>query len=603
MARQEKGTRVRTLPGRVQLRDKDAQANSYPTTVRFSTDERPGNQLVKFDDQNVIVFSEVDRFHPSLGLPSGSAWLSTTEASDTNSTAAGAILVPGRTNSGIVDGLQYVQFLSGVALKPFRDCGQDAADATSLANNTFYTTGSAVLQVGEGFSSPLWSKQKIEIDINVNRPSTLALYRANAVANEANGTSFPMAYYNHALKYWEPIGLGFEINSRSSVYDTVETTDVGFINTFFPNGQSFVNVRSAGMCSGDFGFPYHPKFHATSSQLLSMDRYITKPFLLEKAVIELSGSWEVGVVTLGLYDAISARTITSSINTCFLLNQRRNANFTYRKSLGNAGIPRFYGEVTASVPSWRNLNANSSGPTLVNTVRDLVGFSQVYSFALGAAEQEVYDARTLSSSSAILELPITANDVVLTSSVAGETGADWTRKLAISMSMCSPVAGFTTSEDPESVPRSGSFAKTLIWYDNAADYDEIVLSHDGYRTGLGMIEPSSRGLTSDYVRASNSGEVTLVGGVRTFRLFSTPTKHKINPYLLLPTDQLILGWQLPISTNPAQGTTANQHESQMTFHNGNYKLTLYGCYVKEGHEVNETTNQLLSSNAVHEVIE
>jgi len=604
MARQEKGTRVRTLPGRVQLRDKDAQANSYPTTVRFSTDERQGNQPIKFDDQNVIVFSEVDNFHPSLGLPSGSAWLSTTEASDTNSTAASAIIVPGRTNSGIVDGLQYVQFLSGVALKPFRDSEQDAADATSLSNNTFYTTGSAVLQVGEGFSTPLWSKQKIEVDIGVINDTGVYTYNANTAGNEAFGTSFPMLYYNFESGTWEGIGLGYEYNSLSDQADTIEHMQIGFINTFFPKGTSFVDIRSAGFMTSDFGFPYHPKFHATSSQTLSMDRYITQPFLLEKATIEITGSSEVGVLTLSLYDGMYKNTISASINTCFLLNQRSNASLNLIKYIGNIGAWNF-AFLTASVPSWRRLNANSTEATLVTTTRDILGFSQIYSFASGAFDQLVYDTKSTTSSSARLELPIMENDIVITSSVAGDAGINWTGRVTLSMSMCSPLAGYISERNRYEASVSGAFSKTLIRYDGPGDFDEVLLGNDGYRTGLGLLRPSTRGLLSDYTRGKNLGQQAVVGSQSPplqFSMFHARGKYKVNPYILLPTDKLVLGWQLPISTNPVQGIAANEFETVMAFWQGPCKLTLYGCYVSEGHEVNETTNQLLSSNSVHEVI-
>ena len=57
MSRQEKGSRMRMLPPRVQLQQRDALTGSYPTNVRFSTDGRTGNYKVNFDDTSVINFS------------------------------------------------------------------------------------------------------------------------------------------------------------------------------------------------------------------------------------------------------------------------------------------------------------------------------------------------------------------------------------------------------------------------------------------------------------------------------------------------------------------------------------------------------------------
>jgi hypothetical protein len=62
----------------------------------------------------------------------------------------------------------------------------------------------------------------------------------------------------------------------------------------------------------DTGFPYHPKFIATSSQCIPMSNKITAPFLLEKVVYEFSGSIK------GMIGASS----NTAIWTWFLLNKR-----------------------------------------------------------------------------------------------------------------------------------------------------------------------------------------------------------------------------------------------------------------------------------------
>jgi hypothetical protein len=65
-----------------------------------------------------------------------------------------------------------------------------------------------------------------------------------------------------------------------------------------------------------------------------------------------------------------------------------------------------------------------------------------------------------------------------------------------------------------------------------------------------------------------------------------------------------LGWQIPVSANPAQLIVANDYsESDFVFSPGVFKLTLYGSYVRANREYNDGTNQLLSSDNIHEVIE
>ena len=43
-----------------------------------------------------------------------------------------------------------------------------------------------------------------------------------------------------------------------------------------------------------YGFPFHPKFHATGSQTLRMGDYIDAPFVLEKYVYVYSASFNCG---------------------------------------------------------------------------------------------------------------------------------------------------------------------------------------------------------------------------------------------------------------------------------------------------------------------
>jgi len=56
MSRQEKKTRIRVVPPKLQLRGQDALTGSYPTNVRFSLDGRTGNYKVGYNDVQTVVF-------------------------------------------------------------------------------------------------------------------------------------------------------------------------------------------------------------------------------------------------------------------------------------------------------------------------------------------------------------------------------------------------------------------------------------------------------------------------------------------------------------------------------------------------------------------
>jgi hypothetical protein len=419
-----------------------------------------------------------------------------------------------------------------------------------------------------------------------------------------------MAYYNFDTKTWDPIGLGYELNSWTSPFPNAirhaaDSLMIGFTNGLFPDGVKFTNLQVVGFSTSFFGFPYHPKFHATSSQTLKMSNYINRPFLLEKAVISISGTWEIKDIIFANYNQPNMQTVSSSVNTCFLLNQRKNQNFDFEKTLGSGAsnfnnTPRF--RITASVPIDRSLTFG--GPTVrVDTIRDLLGFSQIYSFASGSLKKKVINTSTAETGSAVDFMPITSNDVILENTNTNlAAGMNWTKKLTISMSLCTPPAQTYVLEQPlpGDYTLTGGYDGFTVVQDGT-----VYLGHEGTRTGLGFFNPSTRGLTGDFY-ATPIGRTfsvpTFNNGLRPALVPST-SKHKINPYVLLPSDELILGWQLPVSTNPVDNVITGGTESRFTFLPGTFKMVLYGSFIRNGQEENDTLNQMLTSKALHEIIE
>lgn len=95
-------------------------------------------------------------------------------------------------------------------------------------------------------------------------------------------------------------------------------------------------------------------------------------------------------------------------------------------------------------------------------------------------------------------------------------------------------------------------------------------------------------------------------------LYGYTERYVITPYLLLPTDNLIFGWQLPITPCLVQdklegvANIMNSYHTlgpELTFAPHISKITLYGSYIKEGVEHHDTLEQHLTSENIHEVIE
>lgn len=700
MSRQEKGSRIRMLPARLQLQQRDAHTGSYPTVSRFSTDGRTGTYNTSFNDTKTVVFASSDNYMPGVGLSSESNWLDDDKSFDTVSTFSQEDVITlkidtgkeafafayagkepavwhdtkfnillksvngdatewatvvsiyaepdvlyvklesdivtdysngsklylsphilpttGNIRSQVIDGLPFMHFTPGQELTPFRDNDQPAADGKS-STDPFFTTGSADLLVGGGFSSPLWSKNKIEIDLPVTSTTTFSIVRGSpdtVILGPNDSFHSPMGYYNFTNKIWEPIGIGFQVD-RTTLTDAVEYLTVGFFNGLLPR-STVASVQGMGYCGSDFGFPYHPKYHATSSQTLDMSQYINEPFLLEKAIITIgSASWTIGSIDLTL----PGLGLTGSANTFFLLNQRKNQNYSYTKNIvtainGTIEITSISSSIPRNVPITFDQYTNSK-TTYVDTVRDILGFSQIYSFDKHSPDtylKRTYDPVTKlkAASGTVAEfLPTTDNDIVINGSLTDISGANWITKptypLTLSMSMCVPPFG--CYNDMPSIIHSN------ILFTNYSGINKYVWSgYNGTRTGLNLTSPSTQGYLNDLFSGTESEpnyrEYAKQLG---FTINSPIEKHKTSPYILYPTDQLILGCQVAISWAPAVYPVAPSgppvKESILTLFkdtdNSSIKssLTLYGSYIRNNKEFNDGTNQLLSSNGIHEVIE
>lgn len=90
--------------------------------------------------------------------------------------------------------------------------------------------------------------------------------------------------------------------------------------------------------------------------------------------------------------------------------------------------------------------------------------------------------------------------------------------------------------------------------------------------------------------------------------FPIPSYDSLNqhsPYVIMPEDELIFGWQFGLPQDLYEGrvfkNTPDINTWSMTLRN-NAKLYLYGSMIQDGKEFHDPRNQNLTSNAVHEII-
>lgn len=474
------------------------------------------------------------------------------------------IVASGSMVKGVSD--LFVTFTPGQDVEPFMDFANPEGDAKSLpvtsSTYQFYATGSAVTTTGTGFQQPLWSKNKIEIDITPAATQTINAYFKNTFSN-----SYPMFYWNPVNRQYEGIGDGIGLeasNTLNGLKKFLQDKTVGFggciDNGGLPTGLGNFAFKITARPISNFGFPYHPKFEATSSQLINMSDYISEPFLLEKLVIETSASVRILDPS---YDAVT----NSTYQTFFILNQRP---FILSKSIGEQIITYTTG---ASALPYTTSFATSSYSS--QTYRDLVDYAQIAFY-----RQSGFGPLGLAQSPRELNFLNSPNTI-------------GPRNFIISSSCKSPIK----FEEARRFNFSGSFSLFNYFIEQSA-----------FSGRNGVYDSNGREWVTSYENPVIVGTASysIDPGADIENIININEQYtKLNPYILLPTDKLIFGGQLPLSSF---GTNVGDGVSVTFFPSGVNKIILYGSTLRLNPETNEleehhdTLNQLLCSNSVHEIL-
>ena len=159
---------ITSLSPRVYIRNVDNATGSYPTIARTG-DSRTGVYSGSFDDTTSILVGASDNLILGRQIFSSSQYIDRFVATpSTNPTLVG----PGTASFGIAD--QRVTFTPGQDLLPFTEHDLFENDP-GTTTDPFYLTGSRVEDVGLGFSNPLKSKTKIEIDLTTNETTVVRI--------------------------------------------------------------------------------------------------------------------------------------------------------------------------------------------------------------------------------------------------------------------------------------------------------------------------------------------------------------------------------------------------------------------------------------------
>lgn len=591
MAKIEKKTQIKGLPPKVLLTTKDSVTGSYPL-VLHNIEFKRNIGWKPFFDQKTINFISSSTIYFGLNVPTGSNYVP--EISFMTSSLTGS---NGRVVAGISDTFFYNQRYGTISssFEPFRDSEHPSLDGTTR-QDPFWTSGSNYA----GLTAPVWSKDKIEIDFT---PLTASSMTGSRPISNIRTTSY-MAYYNFAERRWNqlvptgPFTPGTRLTSTNyfgQLKGFSSSHNVRWGSNFW-NSSSQITIEKRYLNRGrpisTFGFPFNDIFEATSSMLLPMSNYINRPFLVEKVFVMMSASFRLSTLpgtlenTLDYYGQPFYTTpgiiVSSSyvVNNFFILNQRKaripyELEFTTYRSDDSVLNPIL-------------LNYSSS-----KTTRDLITWFEIASFNKDYNHHE--------SASAYPEYYY--RDVTIFVDNTTSTTSSWSQMLIMSGAAKSPKSSVVT----HLLYGNNSIVETAIYEDPIKQLYYNV-GWQGTRNGLPPTNASGRDLVNAY--AKYSGEILTTGSL-IYANMQIGSKEddwsRPNPYLLLPTDNLIFGWQLPThdDISGALNSSPNAHPtgSFIEFPVAPAKVIFYGSYLTNNVGYNDTLSQELTSNSVHEAIE
>jgi len=589
-------------PPRTILATRDNATGSYPTVSRIGDLGRTGRYAANFNDTSTVIFNDNVTVSYPMDLQSADATYISQSIATPNTNAT--IEATGIVRKGVSDA--NITFTPGEDLKPFVE-DKLYASTPKAFTDPFYLTGSTVIDVGLGFTNPLRSKTKIEIDLNPVRTTRFGEIRDN-ITSAAFWDSYRqhlMVYYNHDLGTWEKAGLDGAYWSASgavpipSQFTNIFDMNIGASMTAFSPGRGSCmaltgsNLRAAAAPISNFGFPVAAKFHATSSQCLNMSQFIDRPFVVEKFVLEFSSSVGVGNSaqqdrSYALYaGAPNARSQVGhcygAIYTFFILNQRSpmNASVSFETKAAYTGDNTTH-FLTASIPT-NVVLSDSAQPTYVDTSRDLVTWGQKLVYKLDESELLV----TGSSTKQLFKNGF-GRELNISASINPHTNATWISGEHV-MSGTIKTPNVTNALDSYTTWFGNPYYKSIknIGYVN------------GGRKGI-PLGNTGRDLTAAVGGSHLSGTIKTLDGAGS-TIISEPLAKDIgfySPYILKPDDNLVMGWQ-PALKNVRSSVGDNNF---MELAPGAGKLTLYGSLITDGHEHHDGLNQPLTSDAIHEFI-
>jgi len=509
----------------------------------------------------------------------------------------------------------------------------------SIDNSGFFSAG-VKEDVTPGFSSPLLNKTVFEYNMTPAEEDILSLGLLKRVPNGNIDGNQLMAYWNSNLNKWEPMGqplVGGQstyhpsitpsniTEASAQIYSDITSSCAGFGPLINPiveyNGTTYKLLNQKAQANSHamtnvFGFPNAAKYHATSSQYIqAKDIGITKPFLLEKLVLDFELDWTFPNAYLdGGGESFALNYVDNTIGrlspvhqlhcatpTFFILRQfetvvTAEASEYFASVPGTLGFPN-NGRIVEPIPKRVKLVSGSNDETYVEDSRELITFGQHTIIVTGSQPRSGFPLNPFINDMTMQD--ILASGIVKDGVTVEEVSTtDQTNTFIVSDQLKFPARITSKHERAVSVQiknqnPSGAYNKISFIRMENTNLSRTI-SFDGMSRAIVNGSPG--------LRYSPGGEVLIDSSSRP-SVTRTPAFEQIvfdSPYLIQPEDKLIFGWHFPMPSNISEPTSAVGDPLSMKIQKSNLKM--FGSQIKAGKEFHEGLNQNLTSDAIHEVI-
>ena len=426
------------------------------------------------------------------------------------------------------------------------------------------------------------NKKEIRISLDFLEPCRLSFNKDNSSSQTVsfNSESYnclnsPVVYYNFNERKWDYLG-DVQKNYFESINE-FSNAPIAF-NSINPIKSNKIKNQTIGYPINTFGFPFDDRFQGLDKHLLKLNRYIKKPFLLEGIKIRFKGTSRAETESnFNFY-------ILNSLNF-FILNQRKNLNKSSFSNLdltsGNydyfiigEGYQQNSNSLTYSVDNFPEytdidktntigenytiLNSSNLNPTYTessSSQRELISYLNIVNFSSGGIDDSTIN--------------IDIDNI--------RKNADFIHE---DLSQSNDSTIFANCNYSDKVIEVTGNIRTPIYHDKHESFSNFnIYPYSTYSNRTGTEYNTERSDKSDYSEKVN--ELTSIDDAGTSLTISRDSS-KENKYLLLPTDEILIGF----SFNPSMRLSNNNKSGKDIYIlKDNVEVSLIGSYYQKEEKV------------------